>query len=462
MTEETLSLESLQTWYEDHHQEIRNDFLSFLRFKSISTDPSYSQDIRATAQWLSNLLEKWGFDVEIWETSNHPCIFASHLKAGADAPTVLFYNHYDVQPVDPLHLWKSDPFEPVIIGDNVFARGASDNKGQCFYTINALRAVLELAKKSKVNIKLLIEGEEEVGSKGTEELLPKKKEALKADYAFVVDGGIPSETTPAVTLGMRGLVALEVEFVTAAIDLHSGIHGGLAFNANHALVQTLSKLWDKSGKIAVPGFYDGIEPFTEEEKKYIALLFDKEAYQKEFGVKAFANEPGFTLPQSAYIRPTLDINGISGGYGGEGFKTVIPARASAKISCRIVPNQDPDDVAQKVKKYILDNVPEGVEAKITIFQGGPAFRTSYEDPIVKIAKVAYEEVFGVPCCIHLCGASVPIVPALARVSEAQTLLFGVALDKDNFHAPNEHFGLKRLKQGFLTIGRILASCSSFP
>lgn len=415
----------------------------------------------ATAEWLLQGFNASGFESTLWETENHPCVFASHCKAGPDAPTLLFYNHYDVQPVDPLELWESDPFVPVIKDGVVYARGASDNKGQCFYTFCALRAFLELSKDIPINIKAFIEGEEEVGSVGTEGILHKRAEELQADYLFIVDGGLLEPNVPAIGLGLRGLLCLQVDVVNSSIDLHSGIHGGVAFNPNHALIQALSTLWDASGKIAVPHFYDGIQELSDEERAMLTSKSDKKKYERDFGIKYFVEEPGYHLGETSTIRPTLDINGISGGYAGEGFKTVIPAKASAKLSCRLVAGQDPHTIATEIQSWILKQLPKGLDAKVEILQEAPAFQTSFDTTVVKIAKTAYEEVFRKPCGLFLCGATVPIVTGLAKASNAETVIIGMGLDSDDIHAPNEHFDLSRFETGYMTIARILTGCSSF-
>jgi acetylornithine deacetylase/succinyl-diaminopimelate desuccinylase-like protein len=335
------SVAHFKTWYEKNISQIYADYFTFLRFPSISTDPTYSNDIRKTADWLVSYLKQFGMEAELWQTEGHPVVFASYLEAGPDCPTVLIYQHYDVQPVDPLDLWISDPFEPTIRNERVYARGASDNKGQCFYSITAIKAFLEMGKSLNINIKLFIEGEEECGSKGPSNILEAKKEALKSDYLLIVDLGLPNASTPAVTLGHRGIVAMEVTCKNSSIDLHSGLLGGIALNPNRALVQLLSKLWDDKGRVRVPAFYDQIETPNAEELKHIDQKLDLKELESTFGVKAFQGEEDYTLWESNTIRPTLEINGIEGGYTGLGFKTVIPAVAKAKISCRLVPNQDP-------------------------------------------------------------------------------------------------------------------------
>jgi acetylornithine deacetylase/succinyl-diaminopimelate desuccinylase-like protein len=370
-------------------------------------------------------------------------------------PTVLIYHHYDVQPTDPIEKWKSPPFEPEIRDENVYARGASDNKGQCFYTLTALEAVLDLCKEIKLNIKVFVEGEEECGSSGALQMAQEKAELLKADYLLIVDGGLPSEGVPAITIGLRGALHFEVRCRNSNIDLHSGLHGGIALNPNRALIQLLAQCWDDSGKVAVPGFYEDVVVPSKEELKEIDQTLDLERLKKQFGMKAFQGEGNFSLWESNTIRPTLEINGIAGGYAGAGFKTVIPSEAIAKVSCRLVPNQEPSKIASAFVQFLKSQAPEGIELEITHDQGGVPVRTSAHTKLAQICSDAYSEVFEKPCKKILCGASIPLVPDLAKVAGGEVAVIGVGLDTDDIHAPNEHFGLDRLEIGFLTMGVIL-------
>jgi acetylornithine deacetylase/succinyl-diaminopimelate desuccinylase-like protein len=448
-------MEKLKSWYAKHSSQVQNDFFTFLRFPSISTDTQYDPQTRACANWLCDYFRKIGMDVELWETERLPVVFASHLKAGPGRPTLLLYHHYDVQPVDPLELWKTPPFEPAVRNNQVYARGALDNKGQCFYSLTALKAFLELADRINVNIKVFIEGEEESGGKGSTGILPKKRKELKADHLVVVDMDIPGPGVPGIQLGMRGLTALEISCRNSATDLHSGTHGGIALNPNRALVKALAQLWDDQGKVAVPHFYDDVVITPPAELKRLDLDFDLESYKKNFGVKAFAPEGDYSLLESNWTRPTLELNGVGGGYTGKGFKTVIPAEAIAKVSCRLVPNQDPEKISHAIAKFLKAHVPAGIELDVNCHHGARAFRSSPEAPIAKICASAYEEVFGKRCKLQLCGASIPIVPDLVAASGAQAALIGMGLQEDNIHAPNEHFGLDRFEQGFLVISKIL-------
>lgn len=448
--------DTLRKLYKKHEKQALEDFFTFLRFQSISTDPTYSKEVNSCAKWLEKYLQNIGFETELWPTSGHPTLFASYMKAGPNKPTLLIYNHYDVQPIDPLEEWISPPFEPTLRDGQVFARGAQDNKGQCFYVIQALKAILERDRTLPINVKLCIEGEEEMGSVGISGILNKKKKDLKADYLAIVDVGIPSPVTPAVTLGVRGIVTMDVAVQGSTGDLHSGSHGGVAYNPLHALVELLSQLRDKNGKIAVPGFYDDVKKMSEKEKQLLSLDFDIEKYKEMFGIKPTGGEKGLSPLERKWLRPTIEINGISGGYCGNGFKTVIPAKALAKVSCRLVPDQDPKKIGALVAKFLEERAPDGVAVKVQVHHGaGKATRANPNSKIVQAFSQAYQEVFDKPCKNVFEGGSIPIINELASVSTDNVVLMGLGLGDDNIHAPNEHFGLDRFEKGFIIIARTL-------
>lgn len=448
-----MEMRQLDEWFSNHSETVLQDFFTFLRFKSIATDPTCDSDTRACSKWLVAYLEEMGMNAEEWSTSGKPVVFAK--SAPCDGPTLMIYHHYDVQPVDPISLWTSDPFEPELRDGNIYARGAQDNKGQCFYTLIAIKAFLELSNELNFNLHVFIEGEEESGSGATQEVLEEKKEELKCDYLLAIDSGIPAVDIPAITLGIRGILTIELEVQTAETDMHSGAMGGIGYNAARALTHALSKCFDEEGKVAVPNFYDGIEELSREERDELELHIDEEKVKKELGLKALCPDPGYSIGESVSIRPTLEINGIEGGYTGEGFKTVLPAKASAKISARLVPGQDSEKIFENFKSHIQSHLPKGAILKIEKDAAAPAFRSKSNSLIAKRTKKAYEEVMGKPCKSIFLGGSIPIMVQLAEVSGAETVLMGFGLDSDNIHAPNEHFGFDRLKMGFLTVGNIL-------
>jgi acetylornithine deacetylase/succinyl-diaminopimelate desuccinylase-like protein len=451
-------IKKLSRLYDRNKANILENYFQFLRFKSISSEIEHQKDSANCASWLKDYLKQAGLAVEVFESpSGNPIILASWSGAGPDKPTVMIYNHYDVQPVDPLELWTSPPFEPTIRDNKVYARGAQDNKGQCHYVISAIKYLLEEQGTLPVNIKLCIEGEEECGSGFLSEILKKQTSAsfFSSDYLLIVDLGYHKEDVPAISLGVRGLCALTVEFKGANIDLHSGSHGGIVYNPNHALVEVLAKLRDDMGRITVPGFYDDVVDVSSSELENIDMYFDQDEYFANFGVRPNGGEKSYKFLESAWLRPTLEINGITGGYTGDGFKTVIPATSKAKISCRLVPNQQPEIIARRLSEFIQKITPDEIKVTITEHKGGASVRTSANSVISRTASRAYSEVFSKPCGYVYEGGSIPIVSELASKSKAEVVLMGFGLPSDMIHAPNEHFGLDRLEKGFITIARIL-------
>jgi acetylornithine deacetylase/succinyl-diaminopimelate desuccinylase-like protein len=447
-------LSTLKEIYEQSKEKTLKDFLTFLRFQSISSEKEYKKEMHACVHWLQSYLDEMGFTTNLWETSGHPVLFAEHLEAGPEQPTLLIYNHYDVQPLDPLELWETHPFEPAIRGGQVYARGAQDNKGQCFYAIQAIRLLLERDGRLPINIKWIIEGEEETGSEGLSGILQTKTRELKADIAAIVDLGIPSADAPAMTLGTRGIITMDVEASGSSTDLHSGLNGGIVYNPIHALVEILSKCRDADGKVTVPGFYDAVKPLSEEEKSRLFLEFDAEQYREAFGAEATGGEKAFSPLERAWTRPTLEINGICGGYTGSGFKTVIPAKASAKISCRVVPDQDPETIGRLVANHLESLAPEGIKIAVNVHAGsGAACRSDMNSRGVKAFAKAYEEIFAKQIPYTFEGGSIPIINALAKASGSEVVLLGLGLPDDYIHAPNEHFGIDRLEKGALITAR---------
>lgn len=446
---------TLRSYFAAERQAILDDYFTFLRFASISSESAYVPQMLACATWVRDYLAGSGFDTQLWPTQGgHPTVFAADMGAGNGAPTLLLYGHYDVQPVDPLELWQSPPFEPEIRDGNVYARGAEDNKGQCFYTLLALRTLRKLHGRLPINVKVLIEGEEECGSRNLPTLLVEKRSYLAADALAVVDMGLPAADVPAVTLGCRGLVALEVEVSGSSTDLHSGTHGGVVYNANHALVELLASLRDSRGAIAIPGFYDDVVDVSDEVRNRLYLHFDADRYRKTFGAEASGGEQGLPPLERACLRPTIEVNGLSGGYTGSGVKTVIPAKAHAKLSCRLVPNQEPQRTASRVADFLRARAPHGITVDVRVVPGGgAAVRADADSAVVRAFSSAYTELFEAPCQYVFEGGSIPIIPDLARACGGDVVLLGLGLNDDNIHAPNEHFSLDRLEKGFLLIAR---------
>lgn len=451
-------MQHVQKIYADYKEQTLKDYKTFLRFESVSTDPAYKPQMTACVNWLTKYIRAMGFEVTQWPTSSHPVLFAHDLRAGPEKPTLLIYNHYDVQPVDPINEWTSPPFEPTERNGEIYARGAQDNKGQCIYVLQALNALRKKYDPLPVNIKLCIEGDEECGSTGLTEILQDEsiQRELKADYLAVVDLGLHSIDAPSITLGTRGLVALEVQVKGSFFDLHSGSHGGIAYNPLHALVEMLAALRDATGKIAVPGFYDDVAELSNEERNTLSLAFDAGKYEAMFGAKPLGGESHYTPSERLWYRPTIEINGISGGYSGAGTKTVIPAKASAKLSCRLVPDQHPHKIGELVARFLRQQAPKGVDVEIEVVSGGgKAIRADHKSLVVIAFKQAYEELFNKPCEYILCGASIPVAPLLVEASESEIVFLGLGLPDDQIHAPNEHFGIDRLEKGFCVLYRAI-------
>ncbi len=451
----TTNIELFKKLFKDQEKTLENEFFEFLRYPSISADKAFRPELKACCQWVEKFLKESGFDVTLWNTQDPqdaPVIFAQNCSAGSDAPTILIYNHYDVQPVDPIDLWETKPFTPTRKGNKIVARGAQDNKGQCFYVLSALRALLKHFGKLPLNVKLIIEGEEESGSKSLPHIIQEKKNELKADYLLVVDVGMQNPSTPAITLGTRGMTCFTVEVTSSNGDLHSGVHGGMVYNPLHALVEILGSLRNKNGSIDVPGFYEAVKPPTNEDLKYISLAFNDQEFAEEFGCLPTGGEKGFSPLERGWLRPTLEINGISGGYGGPGTKTVIPAKAIAKLSCRLVPDQDPHVISERIKRFIESQAAPGYSVKCEIHEGmGKPVRTSPNSAIVKALSEACQKVYNKKTAYIYEGASIPIISELAEACGAEVTFFGLGLASDKIHAPNENFGWDRIENGFVII-----------
>ncbi len=450
------TLPELKKWFNKNKARIQEDYFRFLRFPSISADPAYHADCIRCADWLIDYLKKGNLHAERIETPSLPIVYAQDLSAGSGRQTVLFYGHYDVQPPDPLELWKSPPFEPTERNGSIYARGASDDKGQIFYAICAIQSWKELGAPLPVNVKFCIEGEEEFSSRGLSEMLPSLQSKLKADHLLVVDFNQFDPDIPAVTLGARGMTAVEVTLVGSKSDLHSGMYGGIAYNPNRALVELLAKLWDSDGRVQIPGFYDGVEGPTAEDLKSFEKRHEKEYYTQNFGIEAFGGEKGKSLHEANCFRPTLEINGIVGGYTGAGIKTVIPASAHAKITCRLVPGQDPVKITNSIVEFLKRHAMKGMKVEITTHKGEAAFRSKADSKLSKAVAEAATEVTGNRCRFLTSGASIPVIPNLMRACGAPATGMGYGLDNDAIHAPNEHFDMHRFEQGFLTVGRALS------
>jgi len=446
-------LQVLNTYLETKREEHLDELKQFLRIPSISAISAHKQDMKTAAEWVADSMKKIGLEnISIDETKGQPVVYADWLHAEG-LPTILVYGHYDVQPVDPLNLWESEPFDPQIRDNKLFARGASDDKGQVYMHLKAIEALLQTDGKLPVNVKFCIEGEEEIGSPNLPDYLMTNTDKLAADIIVISDTGMQGPGEPAVCYGLRGLAGVQIEVKGAKSDLHSGLYGGGVQNAIHALVEVLNSFRDEEGTIQVEGFYDNVLPLKDEERTaYASLNFDEEALKAELGVDALFGEQGYTYTEQTWARPTLEINGVFGGFSGEGIKTVLPAEAGAKITCRLVPNQDPDEIIEKLKAHIKKYKPIGVSVEITEFDKGKPFITPFDHPAIQAAGRSYEKVYNVPTAYIRGGGSIPIVAAFDEILGLPVVLMGFGLSSENIHAPNEHFHLENFDQGLRVIG----------
>lgn len=427
-----------------------DDLCAWLRFASISARSEHKKDLVACAGWLKKHLSGIGFKAKVYPTAGHPVVYAEYL-VDKNLPTVLYYGHYDVQPVEPLNLWKSSPFKPEIRAGYIYARGAVDDKGQTFAQIKGVEAVLKATGTLPVNVKMVIEGEEETHPSHLPAFLKKHKKMLKSDVVVVSDTAQFSKTLPAVTFGLRGIAAVEVFVKGPNRDLHSGSFGGAVVNPVTQLCNMVAQLHDKDGRIAIPGFYTGVKPPNKWMKsQFKKLPYSEAAYKKAVGVKALGGEKGFTTFEKTWARPTCEINGITGGYQGEGHKTIIPSLASCKITLRLTPGQDPHDICNKIEKYLKRIAPGSVQVRVAKQGGAKAVMVPTESRWLGAATAAIKKGFGKEPVFMMEGGSIPIVNDFRQTLGLDTLLIGFAQHDDNTHSPNERFRIVDFERGCKT------------
>lgn len=443
--------------YENREKHLR-ELIEFLRIPSVSTQVEQTADTLAAAQWLADAMRGAGLEhIQIIETKRHPLIYADWLHAGANAPTVLIYGHYDVQPADPLSLWETPPFEPTVRDNYLFARGASDDKGQVYIHVKAVEAYLKTNGRLPVNVKFIVEGEEESGGESLAAFIPQHKDLLAADIALVSDTSILSPDQPAIVYGLRGICYLFVDIAGPGHDLHSGSFGGGINNPLNVLGHIIAKLKDENGHILIPGFYDQVRPLRDDERALLAQLpLDEAAWLAETGAPAAWGEPEYTLIERLGARPTLDVHGIIGGYTGSGGKTVLPSSVHAKISMRLVPDQDPAQIRAAFVEYVQAIAPPSVTVTVSGGHGAPASITDYNIPAMRAAAAAYAAGFGREPVFMREGGSIPVVGQFQENLGLETVLMGFGLHDDHIHSPNERFYLPNYYRGIETSIHFLA------
>ncbi|MDQ3488035.1 MAG: dipeptidase [Acidobacteriota bacterium] len=422
----------------------------YLAIPSISALPEHAADVRRCAEWTAAEMTRIGMqNVRLEETPGHPIVYGDWLGAEG-APTILFYGHYDVQPVDPLELWESPPFEATIRDGEIYARGSADDKGQVFMHFKAIEAHMKQNGKLPVNMKIILEGEEEVGSANLDHYIKDNKDALGADVVVISDSPMFDRGIPSICYGLRGLVYFQIDLRGTKSDLHSGSFGGAVANPNMVLAQILSQMKDKGGRIRIPGFYDEVKELREEERaEWKKLPFNETRYRKELGAPKLFGESGYSTLERVWARPTFEVNGIHGGFTGDGAKTVIPAVAMAKVSMRLVPNQDPNKIAELFESYVRKIAPKTVEVKVTRMHGGKPWMTEFDNPFVQAAGRAIEKGFGKTPVFNREGGSIPVVATFQEILGLPSVLFGVGLPDENAHAPNEKLDLNNFHGGVI-------------
>jgi acetylornithine deacetylase/succinyl-diaminopimelate desuccinylase-like protein len=436
-----------------HQDQFLRELIEFLRIPSISTQPEHQPDIERAAVWLRDQLLAAGFPTaQVVPTPGHPVVYAEWLAAGPQAPAVLIYGHYDVQPPDPLELWDAPPFEPTVVDDDLFGRGTSDDKGQLYVHVKAIEAFRHTVGAPPINVKCIFEGEEESGSPNLEPFVRQHADLLAADVAVISDTHILGPDMPSIVYALRGLAYVEVEVTGPDHDLHSGTYGGAVHNPINALCAMIARLHDQNGHITIPGFYDQVRELSPGERRELTgVPFERQAWLDEAGVKTDWGEPEYTIVERTTARPTLDVNGIWGGYIQPGAKTVLPSKAFAKISMRLVPDQEPARIAQLLRDYLAEIAPPTVDVEVRNLHSGAGAIVRRDSPAMQAASRAYAAAFGSEPAFTRAGGSIPVVATFQEVLGIETILMGFGLPDDRLHSPNEKFHLPNFRKGIKTI-----------
>ncbi len=434
-----------------------DELAEFLRIPSISSLPEHAADVKRAADWVAGRLESAGIEgIQILPTQGHPVVYGQWLHAPGK-PTIMLYGHFDTQPVDPLELWTHPPFEPVIKGDRIYARGASDDKGNMLIPILAVEAMLKTRGSLPVNLKFFLEGQEEIGSPQMPDLISSHRDLLACDMVLSADGGQWEENQPALNVGRRGLCALQIDVQSADHDVHSGTYGGTFQNPLHALVQLVASMHGPRGDIAVEGFYEAVRELSDAERSQIAEVpYNEAEFMRELGVKALYGEAGYSTYERTWVRPTLEVNGIWGGFQGEGIKTVIPSKAHAKITCRLVPDQEPDKIADLISAHVARHAPAGATVQVKKLAGSAdPFLIPIDHPGNQAARVVLKALYGKEPYVVRTGGTIPVSGLLLKNLGAHMVNFAFGLEDENLHAPDEFFRLSSFKRGLNAYGMIL-------
>jgi len=440
---------SCRDYLEEHQERFLHDVMSLLRIPSVSALPEHRADVARAADWVADRLGSAGIpDVQVVPTPGHPAVIGRRMQAN-DKPTVLIYGHYDTQPADPVDAWATPPFDPVVTNGRIYGRGATDDKGGMLIPVFAAEAVLARCGDLPVNVIFLFEGEEEIGSPSLPALLEAQRDLLRCDVVVSADGGQYSEDQPQLIIGCRGLLALQIDVRGPSVDLHSGLHGGAVQNPLAALVQILASMRDFDGRIVVAGFHDGVRPVLPEDRQVVrAVPWDDATYRTRVGVTDLFGEAGYTAPERISLRPTLELNGIWGGFTGEGMQTVIPSEAHVKVSCRLVPDQEPEAVIDCITEHVERYRPPGVQTRVQLLATpSRPYRMPTDHPANSAARAALAEVYGRQPHVVYGGASLPICELFLRELGVYTVFLGFGLDDENMHAPNEFLRIKSFRRG---------------
>jgi acetylornithine deacetylase/succinyl-diaminopimelate desuccinylase-like protein len=447
--------QDIHGYIDSHQQRFLAELFEFLRIPSVSARSEHNADVARAADWIAERTGELGMTVKVHSTKGHPIVVAEHRQAGAQAPTVLIYGHYDVQPVEPLELWQSKPFEPVVRDGRIYGRGSVDDKGQLYLHVKAAEAHLKAAGKLPMNVVMVFEGEEEVGSENLLPFIKAHAKELACDAVVISDTAMLSADTPSLDASLRGMTYCEIHVDGPSGDLHSGTYGGAIVNPGTALARIIASFHDENWHVQIAGFYDDVDPAREFRAQLKKLPWKDEEFRAETGAKLLAGEKEFSTLERVLVRPTVEVNGLLSGYTGEGSKTVLPAHAMAKVSCRLVPNQNPEKIAELVRQHVERVAPKGVTVRVDYLHGGKPWRANVQGPLYEAAAAALEQGFGKQPVYAGSGGSIPIVPEFESILKAPALLMGFGLPGENAHAPNEWMGVQAFEKGVHACAQLL-------